>query len=381
MSRFDTLINRRGTGCYKYDALPMMYGRDDLIPLWVADMDFAVSDQVKAAIAKRAEHPLYGYNLRLPAFEEVLVNWLAKRHGWHTESHAQAVFPSLMTALAVSILSLTKAGDNIMIQTPVYPPFHSLVTNHGRNLLRNPLLYQDGVWNIDWPDFERKAAQSRLFILCNPHNPVGRVFRADELRRMAEICTKHGVIIFSDDIHSDLVYPGHRHIPMATLAEELTITGISPAKSFNLAGMGTAVILSKNQDLIARCQELNKDLHTFMGNCFGISAWQAAYGESEEWFDELLRYLKGNRDCLLSELPMVLPETRISPIEGTFLAWLDFRAYGLSEAELIHKLRDDCRLALNAGSAFGSDGEGFMRLNFACPRSVLVEALQRLRAF
>lgn len=378
---FDQIIDRKGSACFKYDAMKLMYGRDDLLALWVADMDFAVSPQIQAAIRHRAEHPLYGYNFKAPAFKESLDAWLMKRHGWNTTEHKLISLPSLMTALALAILSLTKEGDGILIQSPVYPPFHSQASDHGRKLLINPLIGEDGVYRIDWVDFEHQAAQAKMFVLCNPHNPVGRVFSPEELARMADICRKHKVIIFSDEIHADLVFTPHHHIPIATLAEDITLTGISPAKSFNIAGMGTAVLISQNPDLIKPVEKLNFALHTYMGNSMGIVAFTAAYGESEAWLEELLRYLKDNRDFIEIELPNILPSVKISPIEGTYLAWLDFREYGLPEDELMRILRDDCRLALNQGSTFGDEGLGFMRMNFGCPRSILEEALTRLQKF
>ncbi|MCD8479365.1 MAG: PatB family C-S lyase [Candidatus Cloacimonetes bacterium] len=381
LSSFDRVIDRKGSGCFKYDAMKLIYGRDDLLALWVADMDFAVSPQIQAALRHRAEHPVYGYNFKAPAFKEALDAWLMKRHGWNTTEHKLISLPSLMTALALAILSLTKEGDGILIQSPVYPPFHSQASDHGRKLLINPLIGEDGLYRIDWIDFELKAAEAKMFVLCNPHNPVGRVFTPEELSRMADICRKHNLIIFSDEIHADLVYAPHRHIPIAALAEDITLTGISPAKSFNIAGMGTAVLISQNPELIKPVEKLNFALHTYMGNNMGIAAFTAAYGESEAWLEELLLYLKANRDFVLEEIPKALPMIKISPIEGTYLAWLDFRAYGLSEDQIMRVLRDDCRLALNEGSAFGEEGRGFMRLNFGCPRSVLEEALCRLHKF
>lgn len=375
---FDTIIDRRGSACYKYDAQQMVYGRDDLLALWVADMDFAVSPQIQAAIAKRATHPIYGYNFRSAEFQEALVRWLQKRHAWKTAEHKLSVLPSLMTALAYCILSHSSPNDKILIQTPVYPPFHSSVKTQNRQLLTNALINENGNYSIDWEDFEAKIKAARIFILCNPHNPVGRVFTKDELARMAELCSKYRVIIFSDEIHADLVYAPHRHIPIASLAEDITLTGISPAKSFNLAGMATAALISQNAALIEPVEQLNRNLHTYMGNSFGLSTFTAAYAHSETWLEALIVYLRDNRDYLVEALAESLPKVIVSPIEGTYLAWLDFKAYGLEEKELMRILKEDCHLALNAGSAFAPEGDGFMRLNFACPRARLTEAISRL---
>jgi len=376
---FDTIIDRRGTQCFKYDAQKLIYGRDDLLGLWVADMDFAVSEAIQDAISQRAKHPIFGYNFKNDEFKQALTQWLAKRQSWNTDQHKLISLPSLMTALAISILSLTKPGDGILIQSPVYPPFFSSALNHQRRLLVNSLINSEGAYSIDWQDFESKAAQASMFILCNPHNPIGRAFTHAELSRMAEICRKHNVIIFSDEIHADIVYAPFHHIPIASLAEDITITGISPAKSFNLAGLATAVLISKNKAMLTKVEELSMNLHTFMGNSFGIVAFTAAYGASEAWLDELLSYLQANRDYLIGQFAEHFPKIIVSPIEATFLAWLDIRSYGYSEEELMRILRDDCRLALNPGTTFSEDCEGFVRLNFACPRPILEEAVARLK--
>ncbi len=342
-------------------------------------MDFAVSPAIIDAIQRRAAHPLFGYNFELPAFRKAIDFWQYKRHGWDCTPLHHAILPSLMTALAYSILSLTRPNDAILIQSPVYPPFHGSVITHGRRLLINPLVNGNGVYSIDFEDFEAKAREAKLFILCNPHNPVGRVFMEAELERMAAICKKYNVMIFSDEIHADIIYPPFKHLPMAPFAPQLTITGISPAKTFNLAGLATAAVISDNQDYIRQIDKLNRDLHTFMGNSFGIAAFIAAFTEGESWLEELLVYLQANRDFLTQELSRLFPRLIISPIEGTFLMWLDFRAYGLPESELIRLIKDCAGLAFKTGSSFGIEGEGFVRLNFACPRVTLNEALLRLK--
>lgn len=379
MYDFDTHIDRKGTGCFKYDGLQQVYGDSELLPLWVADMDFAVSPQIQAAIARRAAHPVFGYNFRMPALKEALVYWQKARHGWDVSGHHLSVLPSLMTALAYTIMAHTQPGDGILIQSPVYPPFHNSVKEQRRKLLVNSLVNDDGYYRIDFEDFEAKAREARLFILCNPHNPVGRVFTEDELRSMADICYKHNVIIFSDEIHADLVYDDNKHIPIAQMAEDITLTGISPAKSFNLAGMGTAALISQNKELLKQVDHFNVALHTFMGNSFGIAAFTAAYSESESWLEDLLVYLQANRDYFQEHMAKELPRIKLSPIEGTFLAWLDMRDYGISESEIMRRLKEECGLALNAGSSFGSEGEGFVRLNFGCPRATLTEAIARLK--
>jgi len=376
---FDTIIERKGSGCFKYDALKLMYDKEDLIPLWVADMDFAIAEPIQTALAQRLKHPIFGYNFRGRDFDDAVRHWQQTQYGWDTSSSQIIMVPSLMTALAITILTLSKAGDKIVIQTPVYPPFHSTVKEHKRELLTNALVNINGRYEIDWLDFEEKIRQAKLFILCNPHNPVGRVFTQKELERMGEICARHNVIIFSDEIHADLVYAPHQHIPIASIRAERVISAISPAKSFNVAGLATGVLILQDEEFIQKITELNMSLHTFMGNVFGIRALIAAYTQSAPWLASVKEYLKANRDYLATYLAEHLPKVKMSPCEGSYLAWLDFRDYKLTDDELMQILRDKAGVALNGGISFGSEGSGFMRLNFACPRAVLHEALIRIK--
>ncbi len=376
---FDTIIDRRGSGCFKYDGLNLRYGRDDLIPLWVADMDFAVAEPIQAALAERLRHPVFGYNFIGTEFYDAVRHWQKSQYGWDTSDSTVIMIPSLMTALAITILTLSQKGDKIVIQTPVYPPFHSTVKEHHRELLTSALVNTDGRYEINWPDFEEKIKQAKLFILCNPHNPMGKVFTEEELRRMSDICARHDVIIFSDEIHADLVYAPHKHIPIASIRAERVISAISPAKSFNVAGLATGVLILQDEEYIQKITELNTSLHTFMGNSFGIRALIAAYTQSAPWLYAVKGYLEANRDYLAAYLREHLPKVKMSPCEGTYLAWLDFRDYGLSDDELMQIIRDKAHVALNGGVSFGNEGSGFMRLNFACPRAVLHEALKRIK--
>lgn len=378
MLKFDQLIDRKGSGCFKYDALKLIYGTDDLIPLWVADMDFAVAEEVQNALCRRLQHPVFGYNYSGESFRKSLKDWMLKRFHYDAGDKKAISVPSLMTALAISILSLTEAGDKILIQTPVYPPFHSTVKDHKRALLMNPLKPANDGYEVDWDDFEAKAAQAKMFILCNPHNPVGKVFSRTELQRMHEICTNYNVMIFSDEIHADITYPPHFHTPIASLGGDRVITGISPAKSFNLAGLATAMMLAPDNHISQALEAMNESLHTFMGNSFGIAAFTAAYCEGENWLETLLQYLQSNRDTLMEILANELPQVRMAKCEGTFLAWLDCRALGMDDHTLLDFFTTQAKVALNPGTAFGVEGSGFVRLNFACPKSTLEEALKRI---
>jgi len=380
-SRFDIIYNRRGSGCFKYDALKMLYGKDDLLSLWVADMDFTVSDQIQEALAARLNHPVFGYNLRLDDFYEAVINWQQRRFGWQVARSEIIAVPGIVPGIILSILSLTNPGDGVLIQTPVYRPFQDAVNDHGRRLICSALLNENGCYRIDWQDFELKLKEARLFILCSPHNPVSRVWSREELIRIGELCSKYKVRVFSDEIHQDIVYAGHQHIPLASLQDfqDICITGISPSKSFNVAGLATAVLLVSNPELFTRVNDLNQKMHLYLGNSFGIRALIAAYRDSEPWLCELLAYLEENRKLIMDFLGSELPDIKLSPIEGSYLAWLDFRAWDLEESQLQAALVQKARLALDPGEKFGVEGSGFQRLNFGCPRSILMEALDRLK--
>lgn len=379
-SLFDQVIERKGTGCFKYDALTPLYGRDDLLALWVADMDFAVAPAIQEALAKRLNHPVFGYNYRLDSYYEAVINWAARRYNWQIQREWLISTPGIVPALNLAVLSLTQPGDGILIQTPVYGPFHHAATNHGRKLLCNKLLQTATGFQIDFDDFERLAKQAKLFILCNPHNPVGRAFSEAELRQMGEICRKHRVSIFSDEIHADIVYSGHKHIPIASLDDfgSICISSFSPAKSFNLAGLATAVTVCSNPELYKPLNELNEKLHLFIGNSFGITALTAAYNSAEDWLIELVAYLEQNRNFIDRSLRESLPRVNSILPEATYLSWLDFSGLGLDAETLWDLLVNKARLALDPGNKYGTGFEQFYRLNFACPRSRIVDAMDRI---
>jgi cystathionine beta-lyase len=380
-SRFDKVIDRKGSGCFKYDALNMIYGRSDLLSMWVADMDFAVSEEIQNALVNRIQHPVYGYNLRLPEFYEAVIDWQQKRFAWATNQEWIVAVPGIVTGLSLTVLTHTEPGDGVLILTPVYTPFFNAAKDHGRQIFSSALVNENGQFCIDWDDFEAKLKQAKLFILCSPHNPVSRVWSEEELLKIGHLCLKHGVKVFSDEIHEDLIYPGFKHIPFATLENfaEFTITGISPAKSFNIAGLATAVLMISNPLLRNPVQKLSEKLHLFLGNSFGIRALIAAYRDSEAWLEELLLYLNGNRELLTDYVNTKLSGVKVSPIEGTYLVWLDFRAWGLTDKALQDMMVNKALLALEPGIKFGEDGSGYMRLNFGCPRSMVIEALSRIK--
>jgi len=378
---FDRITNRRGSGCFKYDGLNMIYGRDDLISLWVADMDFPVAPAIMEALQKRLDHGIFGYNLRLPVFYDTVLNWVEKQYGYKADGDWMLSTPGVMPAVSLAVTVLTEPGDGVLIQTPVYRPFHNAALDQGRVLLTSPLLLRDGRYEIDFDDLESKLKGAKLFILCSPHNPVGRLWSEAELRKMGQLCRQHGVTVISDEIHADLVFDGAKAVSIAALDDfaDITICCMSAAKSFNLAGLATSVVLVKNPSLRQPLASAIEEYHLFMGNSFGIEATIAAYRDSEDWLQALLTYLEGNRAFLLDAFERELPQLKMLKPEACYLAWIDFRALGLSDKAIADLLVNKARLALDPGLKFGDEGAGFQRLNFGCPRSVLAEAVDRLK--
>lgn len=377
---FDTPVDRRGSGCFKYDALKLLYGREDLLSLWVADMDFRVAPAIQAAIQKRTEHGVFGYNFRLPAFNDVVCDWIGSQYGFPIQPDWIVNSPGIVAAINLAILQLTQPGDGVLIQTPVYRPFQDAVNDHGRKLLTNPLLYTESGYQIDFDDFERKIRQAKLFILCSPHNPVGRLWSTEELARMGSICRRHGVPVISDEIHADIVYDGRRHLSFGAVEDfaDFSICCFSPAKSFNLAGLATAVIIVKNPVLRDQLGGMIQKLHLYIGNSFGIEALIAAWRDSRDWLNDLVGYLQGNRDRLCELVWAQLPGLKLFKPQATYLAWIDFSALGLTGDPLTQWLTDTARLALDPGTKYEPGGAQFSRLNFGCPRSRLDEAVQLL---
>ncbi|HRQ99202.1 MAG TPA: MalY/PatB family protein [Candidatus Syntrophosphaera sp.] len=378
---FDTVIDRRGSFCFKYDGLKEVYGREDLIPLWIADMDFQVAPQIKAAMQKRLDHGIFGYNQRLPIYYETVINWAKKRYGYEPQEDWIMTSPGIMPAVNLAVMQLTEPGDSVLIQTPVYQPFFSAVTAHNRKLVTNSLIPENGHYEIDFEDFEKKLKEVKLFILCSPHNPVGRRWTDEELFRMGTLCRQYNVPIISDEIHGDLVYNGAGSRSIAALEGMLDnlIVCFSPAKSFNLAGLATAIIIAKNPALREPLDTMLENLHLYMGNTFGIIALTAAYRESEDWLEELICYLQGNRDFLVDYIQAELPQLKVNTPEATYLAWIDFSYLGLTDDEVQKLLIEKAGIVLEPGIKYGIEGSGFQRLNFGCPRKTLSLALERMK--
>jgi cysteine-S-conjugate beta-lyase len=379
---FDEVIDRKGTGSVKLESLMEFYGTQDVLPMWIADMDFATPPFVIDALKKRLEHPILGYTLRQPSFNQSIVSWVKRRHDW-TISAEQVVFsPGLVPALSMSVLAFTKPGDKVIVQPPVYPPFFWCVEKNNRILVENPLIHEDGYYRMDFDDLERNAANgARMLILCSPHNPVGRVWREDELREVAGICKKYGVVILSDEIHSDLVFKPNRHVPLPLVApgyEEQIIVCLSPSKTFNLAGLSTSAMIIGSKDLRNQYSELLDTLHVGLGNVFGFTALEAAYQQGEEWLNQLLDYLAGNIHLVNTFIREHVPQVALREPEATYMVWLDCQRMNLGEKELADFFVHKAGIAPSPGNIFGRGGDGFQRLNIASPRTVIEECLDKL---
>ncbi len=382
MSFFDKPIDRRGTYSVKYDERKAKFGTNDLLPLWVADMNLPSPECVTNALVKRAKHPIYGYTIYPDRFFEVIEEWMRQRHGWRIQRETIVPVPGVVPALDFLVTALTEPNDAILIQPPVYPPFFRLAKNHGRHSLENPLRYENGRYEIDFDDFRRKAKEAKLFILCSPHNPVGRVWRHEELETMAQICLEEECLIASDEIHADIIFAKNRHIPMASLSPEIsniTITLNAPSKTFNIAGLNTAYAVIANDSIRRRFESKLKHYDLTMGNLFGIEALMAAYEGGEAWLAKLLSYLEGNIAFVTGFLKTYIPAIRPVTPEATYLMWLDCRDLGMDDKTLESFFVQKAKLGLNTGVSFGKEGSGFMRLNVGCPRATLKEAMNRLK--
>lgn len=379
---FDRVINRKGTHSFKYDGLEKVFGTNDVLPMWVADMDFAVPPAVSEAIRRRAEHPIYGYTFRPDAYYASIVNWMNKRHGWNIEKEWIQYSPGVVPVLNMVVQGITQPGDGVILQSPVYHPFFHAVNLNHRRLLNNRLKEsENGTYVFDFDDLAEKAKEAKLLLLSNPHNPVGRSWNEEELRTLGEICAANDVLIVSDEIHADLTLPGYHHTPLARLSEEIaahTITCMAPSKTFNLAGLSTSSVIISNSEKRKRFKEVIESLHLGMGNLFGMEASIAAYNHGEEWLDALLEYIRGNVDYARTFLAEKMPEVTLSPVEATYLLWLDFRRTGMGAEELKQFMTEEAKVGGNDGAMYGPGGEGFVRLNVACPRKIVEEAFERI---
>lgn len=381
---FDEQINRKNTNSIKYDGAVKFKKPNDLLPLWIADMDFKSPAIVSEKLKELAERGVYGYSLIDQDYYQVIQNWYASHYDWNPQKEWLLVTPGIIFAMAMTIRALTNEGDSVLIQRPVYYPFSTVIQRNNRKLINNSLILVNGRYEIDYEDFEKKIVQNnvKIFLFCNPHNPVGRVWTKEEIRRLADICLKYNVIIVADEIHSDYVYTGHKHIVLSKLEkayEEITITCTAPTKTFNLAGLQISNIWIPNLQMRKSIRrEIVKTGYDWP-SLTGITACQAAYQGGEDWLLNLKEYLHGNLNFVKEYLASELPEIKLIEPEGTYLIWLDFRGLLLSGEEIENLIVHKAKLWLDNGAMFGEEGEGFQRINIACPRLVLEEALNRIK--
>lgn len=379
---FDNIIKRENTGSIKYDLRKEYFGKSDVIPMWVADMDFAIPDFIQDAVIKRAHHPVYGYTALDESFFNSVINWMDKRHNWKVKKEWIGFTPGVVPALNFAILAFSKEGDGVIVQPPVYFPFFSAVKDNNRIMLENKLIYKDNYYTIDFNDLEEKAKKAKILLLSSPHNPVGRCWTKEELTKIGEICIRHNVIIVSDEIHHDLILPGYKHTPLATISESManqTITCAAPSKTFNVAGLASSVSIISNPDLYKQFNSLLERLHVSRGNFFGYTALTAGYSKGSEWVDDLMKYIAGNFKYLDDFLNSELPEIHLTKEESTFLAWLDFTDTGLTDKKIKEKLIFEAGLAFSPGSIFGDGGKGFQRMNIAAPKKIIEKACEKLK--
>lgn len=376
---FDEIINRRNTNSFKWDSSI----EKDILPMWVADMDFKTADPIIKALDTRVHHGIFGYAAIPDPYYEAEVRWWDKRHNFKIKKEWIEISTGVIPSLSAVVQAFTELGDKVLIQSPVYNYFNTSITNNRCNIVLNELKYNGEYYEIDFDDFEKKASDEKvkIFILCNPHNPGGRVWNKNELERLGEICLKHNILVLVDEIHRDLVYKENKYIPFASVKEKFlmnSITCTAPSKTFNLAGLKISNIIVANEEYRKKVNRSLNVNEVAEPNVFGIEALIAAYNEGEDWLDQLLDYLQGNRDYLISFINKKIPKLKVMIPEATYLVWIDCKSLDISSKELSKKLIEEGHLRINYGSAYGEAGERFIRINIACSRALLIEGLERL---
>lgn len=379
---FDEAPCRENTNCLKWDKREEVFGKTDVIPMWIADMDFTTPPFIIKALRERLDHEILGYSYRPDSYFEAFINWVSELHGWEISREWIEFSPGVVPALNLCTHAYTSPGDEIIIQPPVYPPFFGAVNDHGRKLVFNPLVDTEQGFRIDFEGLRKVITpKTRMLILSNPHNPVGRVWTLEELTELAEICHDRRIVILSDEIHSDLVLPGARHIPLASVSQKaasVTVTCMAPSKTFNLAGLSTSSMIISDPGLMEKFRKTLVGLHLHLGNIFGNVASEAAYTHGREWLEQLMNYIEGNVDLVINFCRERLPVIRPVRPEATYMIWLDCRAMERNSQELNRFFVEEAGVGMNEGSRFGPGGEGFMRMNLACPKATVVRALEQI---
>jgi cystathionine beta-lyase len=377
---FDQLLNRDHSNSLKYDGRQAMFGSADVTPLWVADMDFASPPAISEALLQRAKHPIYGYSSFPDSIYQSLMDWLERRHGWRIQREWIVLCPGVVPSLNAAVMAFSNPGDAVIVQPPVYFPFFPAVTDSGRSLIQNQLRLENNQYHIDFEHLEACAARAKMLLLCSPHNPVGRVWRKDELERLLVIAEKYQLIIFADEIHSDLVYPPAKHQVLDTLSKQQVniITAVAPSKTFNVPGLNLSALIIRDATQRLALSKVFERMHVSVTNPFSMVAFEAAYQHGDAWLDALLSYLQQTRDFVLAYVSEHLPRVHAIVPEGTYLIWLDCRELGLDDAALKQFFIQQAGVGLSPGRLFGEAGSGFMRMNIAAPRSLITTALQSM---
>lgn len=379
---FDKIIDRTNNFSAKWSEMNKNFGTNNLLPMWVADMDFLTAPCVMEALKDRLEQGIFGYTTRPSSYNESIVNWLDNRFSWKINQEWLMFSPAVITSISLLIQNLTQKNDKIMIQEPVYSPFHNIVESNERSLVISPLVkLDDGSYVMDYEDIEAKIKDVKVFILCNPHNPVGRVWTREELTRLGEICLKHNVLVISDEIHSDIILKNHKHTPFASISKEFrenTITCMAPTKTFNLAGLQSSFLVISNPYYYEVMDKAFSILDIKRNNAFSLVATEAAYNYGEDWLYELIKYIEDNVDFAIDYIKNHMPQLKVKKPEGTYLLWVDFSNLNVDKKDLKNALINKGRIALSDGSSFGIGGDGYYRINLACPRSMVLEGLKRI---
>lgn len=382
MWNFDEPVKREGTYSIKYDRREEIFGLKDIIPMWVADMDFSAPEFIIESLQNCLNHKIFGYFFRPPEYNNSIVNWLESRHSWSVQKEWICSTPGIVPALNFCTLAFTEPGDTIIVQPPVYFPFFSAVESHGRKLIYNRLIESEGRWVMDYDALIAGIdSKTKMIIISNPHNPIGRVWTADELTRLADICLNNNILILSDEIHCDLVLPGFNHTPVAKLSEKIagnTITCIAPSKTFNIAGLSTSSVIISNPALRKSFNRIVESFHVGNGNIFGTIASIAAYSHGKEWLDGLLDYIDHNIDFVDDYCRKMIPEIKPVQPEATYMVWLDCRKFGMTGKELQNFFVTRAGVGMNEGSTFGPGGEGFMRMNLATTHQTVMKAMEQI---
>lgn len=380
---FDEIIPRKNSDCLKYDRLQEMFGTDDALSMWIADMDFRTPPFVIEALRKRLEHEVLGYTFCSPTWKPAIQKWVSRRYGWEVKEEEIGFVGGIVPAISFAVQCFTAPGDKILIQPPVYHPYHHVVKDLGRTLVYNPLSLADGQYQIDFEDFEKKIVGCKLFLLCNPHNPGGRVWSADELARMADICARNGVVVVSDEIHCDMALYGNKHTVYATVSEaaaQNSITLMAASKTFNIAGLKSSYHIIQNEALRKQYCDFLTRSELDCAHLFATAAVAVAYNEGEEWLAQMLQYVEENIAFLDKYLKENMPKITFIRPQASYLVFLDARELGMPQEKLVEFFLKEAKVAMNDGTMFGKEGEGFMRMNLGCPRATLEQALAQIKA-